>query len=481
MPLAGVPPTTHRGSVKFKPTLRLLPLVLAFAAVVNAAELSSEQQGWLAKAKRFERRGWIYLHIEGDAPARGFQHGYLLAREIAETLRVHRVVWEYNSGMSWPWLVGRAAELMTPKVDAENLAELDGIVAGLKAAGIATTRDEIVAYNAQLEFEGYWWPQEKKRLADEKTAPAKERCSAFIATGSWTADHGVVMGHNTMFDYTEAVANVVLDLVPTTGRHILMQTQPGFIHSGTDFFLTDAGLVGCETTIGQFSSFDTNGIPEFVRFRRATQDTRTINDWCDVLRRGNNGGYANAWLLGDVNSGEIARLELGLKYVAFESTKDGYFAGSNVAEDHALLRLETERSPTDIRKSAAARRVRWKQLLAENKGRITAAKAEQFLADGYDVYLHKNNPGGRSLSGHFELDAEEFGGPEPFEPSGTFDGKVVDSTLAKQLRFIGRWGTADGIPFSADKFLRAHPQYDWQRGLLKDRPSQPWVEFRAGE
>lgn len=68
---------------------------------------------------------------------------------------------------------------MTPKVDEENLAELDGIVAGMKAAGIATTRDEIIAYNAQLEFEGYWWPQEKKRLADDKTAPAKERCSAF--------------------------------------------------------------------------------------------------------------------------------------------------------------------------------------------------------------------------------------------------------------------------------------------------------------
>ena len=220
-----------------------------------------------------------------------------------------------------------------------------------------------------------------------------------FATGSWTADHGLVMGHNTMFDYTEAVANVVLDLVPTKGQHILMQTQPGFIHSGTDFFLTGAGLVGCETTIGQFSSFDTNGIPEFTRFRRATQDTRTITEWCDVMRRGNNGGYANAWLLGDANTGEIARLELGLKYVAFESTKDGYFAGSNVAKDHALLRLETERSLTDIRESAGARRVRWKQLLAENKGRITAAKAKQFLADGYDVYLRKHQPGGRSLSG----------------------------------------------------------------------------------
>ena len=178
--------------------------------------------------------------------------------------------------MSWLWLVERAGELLTPKVDGENLQELDGIVAGLEAAGIQTTRNEMVAYNAQLEFEAYWWPSEKKHLGDVRPPPAQDRCSAFIATGSWTADHGIVMGHNTMFDYIEAVSNVVLDFVPAKGERILMQTQPGFIHSGTDFCMSSAGLVGCETTIGQFSGFDTNGIPEFVRMRRATQDAHFI-------------------------------------------------------------------------------------------------------------------------------------------------------------------------------------------------------------
>ena len=158
------------------------------------------------------------------------------------------------------------------------------------------------------------------------------------------------------------------------------------------------------------------------------------------MKAGNNGGYANAWLLGDVNTGEIARLELGLKYVAFERTTNGYFAGSNVAEDRQILRLETERSPTDIRRSAAARRVRWKQLLEENRGRITVRQAQDFLADDYDVYLRKRQPGSRTLCRHYELDAEPFGGPEPFEPSGTFDGKVVDSELAKKLTFLARLG-----------------------------------------
>jgi hypothetical protein len=467
-----------------KPKRFFTQTLLAFVvstSLLRAAALTPEQETWLAKAKRFERHGWTYLHIEGDAPARGFQHGYLLAREIGEMLRVHRAAWEYRSGVAWPWLVGRASQLLTGKVDAENLAELDGMVAGMQAAGIETTRDEMVAYNAQLEFESYWWPMEKKHLGDARIEPAQDRCSAFIATGSWTADHGIVMGHNTMFAYVEAVGNVVLDLMPTRGQRILMQTQPGFIHSGTDFFLTTAGLVGCETTIGQFSGFDTNGIPEFARMRRATQDARSITEWCDTMKRGNNGGYANAWLLGDVNSGEIARLELGLKYIGFESTKDGYFAGSNVAENRALLRLETERSETDIRKSAAARRVRWKQLLPGNRGHITAELAERFLADDYDVYLRKRNPGARSLARHYELDPQQFGGPEPFEPSGTFDAKVVDTQLARQMSVLARWGSADGKAFFAEQFLREHPQFDWQRGLLRDRPSQPWTRFRAGE
>jgi len=383
--------------------------------------------------------------------------------------------------MTWSWLVVRAGALLTPKVDAENLLEIDGIVAGLHAAGVETTRDEMVAYNAQLEFEDYWWPIEKKKLADEKLEPAKDRCSAFVATGSYTGGHGMVMGHNTMFDYIEAAANVAVDLVPTQGQRIFMQTQAGFIHSGTDFFVTAAGLAGCETTIGNFSGFDTNGLPEFARMRRATQDARNITEWCDIMKRGNNGGYANAWLLADANSGEIARLELGLKYVSLERTFDGYYAGSNVVENKSLLRLETERSETDIRKSAAARRVRWKQLMEQYKGRITVNSAKKFLADDYDVYLEKHHPGSRTLDGHFELDHGQFGGPEPFSPSGTFDGKVVDADLAKHLSFLGRWGSADGMGFDAAEFLRRHPQYDWQTGLLKDRPSQPWVMLKAGE
>ena len=439
-----------------------------------ASLLNSEQQSWLARANMHGEAGWIYLHIEGSPEERGFQHGYLLAKEIKESLRVLKVKWEYQSAMSWSWYVRKCGEILTPKVDPENLAEINGIVSGMRAAGDSTTTDEIVALNGYMEMMDYWWPQVKDSLKINSPIPEKESCSSFIATGSMTADGKIVLGHNTMGGYEEPLCNVILDIVPDKGHHILMQSFPGFIHSGTDFFITDAGLVGSETTIGSFSGFDQNGVPEFSRMRHATQYADNIDEWCAMMREGDNGGYANAWLLGDIKTNEIARLELGLKYVGFEKKKDGYFIGSNVAEDLKVLRFETKEDETNIMHSSVARRVRWKQLMKEHAGKINVELAEQFEADHYDTYLNKMNPDGRTLCGHFDLEPNPAT-DDPYCPEGTLDGKVVDANMAKQMSFYARWGAACGTAFDADKFLEAHPQYDWMKGLLKDRPSEPWV------
>jgi hypothetical protein len=448
----------------------------------STARLTREQESWLKSAERYEKNGWIYLHIEGEPRQRGFQHGYLLAKEIAEALRVHRALWKHESGMEWDWLVEKSKAMFTPKVDQENLADIDGIVEGLAAAGVKSTRDEIIAYNGWFDLKNYWWPEEKKKVGAQSPNPPKQSCSSFIATGKITSNGGIVLAHNSMISYPEATYNLVLDIVPARGHRILMQAIPGWVHSGTDFFITDAGLVGSETTIGEFSGFDEKQVPEFVRMRRATQDASSIDEWAAIMKRGNNGGYANAWLIGDTKTNEIARLELGLKYVGFEKTKDGFFIGSNIAEDLRILRLETDTHSDDIRESNVARRVRWKQLMKQHAGKIDVELAKSFIADHFDPYLLKTNPGSRTLCAHAELDPQQVGGSarlEPFLPAGTFDGKVVDSAMAKRMAFTARWGSACGMPFNAAQFLEAHPQFDWMAGLLKDRPTQPWTEFRA--
>jgi hypothetical protein len=449
-------------------------------APTAGVKLTDEQQAWLQRAWRFEKNGWLFLHLAGAPQERGFQHGFLLAREIQESLRGERIAWKHHSGMEWSWLVARAKEFFVPAVDPENLAEIDGIVAGLAAAGVLSSREELVAYNGIIELAYYWWPQEKDRLKADRPPEPRKACSAFIATGSATADGRIVLGHNTMGGYATANCNVILDLAPERGQRLLMQGQPGWIHSGTDFFITGAGLVGAETTISGFTGFDTRGIPEFARMRRAAQDATTIDEWCAIMKRGNNGGYANAWLLGDIKTNEIARLELGLKYVAFERTRDGYYLGANVAEDISLLRLETDFRETDIRLSGVARRVRWKQLMRQHAGKIDLEAAKRFEADHYDVYLHREFAGERTLCAHSELVGEPLGRYVPFAPTGTIDAKVVDARLAHDMAFAARWGAACGRAFDAKLFLAARPQFDWMEGLLKSRPSQPWTVFRSG-
>jgi hypothetical protein len=276
-------------------------------------QLSNEQKTWLSKANRHEKNGWIYLHIEGSPEERGFQHGYLLSKEIKESIRVLSEVWKYQTAMKWSWFVDSAHDILTTKTDPENLAEIDGMVEGMKAAGAMTSRDEMVSLNGYAELIGYWWPLVKDSIGVNTPDPLKQSCSSFIATGKMTKDGGIVLGHNTMNYFYYPICNIILDILPEKGHRILMQTIPGFIHSKTDFFITDAGIVGSETTIGGFFPFDTKGVPEFSRMRTATQYASSIDEWCEIMKKGNNGGYANAWLIGDVNTNEIARLELGLK------------------------------------------------------------------------------------------------------------------------------------------------------------------------
>jgi hypothetical protein len=102
--------------------------------------------------------------------------------------------------------------MIAPRIDAENLAEIDGIAEGLKAAGFLTSRDEMVAYNAFLELLWNWWPVVKDANGAHSADPPKQSCSAFIATGRMTSDGNIVLGHYTWLDYPMADFYLILDI-----------------------------------------------------------------------------------------------------------------------------------------------------------------------------------------------------------------------------------------------------------------------------
>jgi predicted secreted protein len=459
-------------------SLALLPGLsgtLAQAGALVTEAPASDEVIRYGQGYRFDQDGWIYLHLEGDAHYRGIQHGYLIAAELQEALRVAKFKLFWDTGHEWAEFVQVAEDLFVPKADAEWLEEIKGIAEGAQQAGVQITWQEVLAWNGYFELAEYHFPN---------PASDKEHCSAFIATGSYTQDGLVVMAHNTwdMYDHGQ-FANTIVDLVPEQGHRILMQSTVGRIHSGTDFFVTDAGLMGTETTIGGFDSYDPNGTPEFFRVRKAMQYSDTLDDFVAIMLADNNGGYANSWLLADADSGEIMRFELGLKYHGVERTTDGFFVGFNAASDIKLRALETDGAGyDDIRQPAGARRVRLTQLMKQYAGQINVEIAQQILADHYDVYLEQEKPGSRTIEGRYDMDRFEYWeGRTPYVPKGAVDGKVMDSAMARNLSLWARWGSSSGLPFYADAFLAAHPQYDYLEGYLHDRPTQPWSLFRAGQ
>ena len=435
---------------------------------------AGQENTWLAKAYRYDENGWVFLHTEGGPFERGFQRGYLTANEINEFLHTLAYVEEFQTGHDLDFFVHNSSRLFKHNVPAEYVAEMRGIVAGLARAGKNVTYEQVLFMNGFIDILWYWWPQEKKQHQDDHPG-----CSAFIATGDATADGKIVMAHNSWVGYALGKsANIIIDIVPERGHRILMQSWGPCIYSATDFFITDAGLIGTETTIGEFEHFDRRGTPVFARARQAMQYADSIDEWADILVRKNSGAYANSWLLGDIKTGEIACLELGLKYHHLEKKKSGYFTGSNVAADKKILRLETGASWDDIRDGAVARRVRWDQLMKEHYGRIDVSLAKQMLADHFDVYLQKEQPGCRTICGHGELDDGRLpAGQAAYRPSGAFDGKVVDADMAKSWHLWAKWGSSCDRSFQATDFLEKHRQYDWLRGYLPDWPAQPWTIF----
>ena len=142
----------------FKRFMTFLLIAAFTAGLVLAADLTKEEQAWLAKAVRQETNGWVFLHIEGKPFVRGFQHGYLLAKEIAESLRVAKHITWWDTAREWPFFVEQTLRMFAPKIEPEYREEMEGITAGARKAGIEVSYGDIVLLNASSEIMGYWYP-----------------------------------------------------------------------------------------------------------------------------------------------------------------------------------------------------------------------------------------------------------------------------------------------------------------------------------
>src|ERR1035438_10044497 len=185
---------------------------------VSLDEVSSRDE-WPAReavqtfgpAYRYPAAGWIYLHIEGKPYDRGYQHGYLMAREIPEYLE--RCAFELGGkpdDQSWSEYRTSANALFLRGFDREILEEMRGIVDGANANGakwlnrkidlvdivvanIAVELGELTAAvsttptgleGLKFDLPGYARQPKKDVVTDH--------CSAFAATGPATRDGKMV-------------------------------------------------------------------------------------------------------------------------------------------------------------------------------------------------------------------------------------------------------------------------------------------------
>ena len=456
-------------------TTGLAPVLLAAALVAAPARAADDPR--LAGAVRAASGGWITVRLQGTPAQIGYQHGRLLSAEIADAVAVAKLSLVHDNKRDWAWFRKTAQDVLWPRIDREYQEELAAIAEGAAAGGAKVDVWDVVVLNANLEI-GYYTAVLDK--ADKSRAP--DKCSAFVATGRYTRDGRPVIAHNNWSGYLDGARwNVVFDVRPARGHRFLMDGYPGLIHSGDDFGVNAAGLAITETTITGFKGYDARGVPEFARARKAMQYASSIDDFDRIMREGNNGGYANAWLVADTTTGEIARLELGLKNVTLERTKDGYFVGTNFPVSPKLAAEETGFRLDDPGLSANARRVRAEQIVKENEGRIDLAVAKAYLSDHYDSHEKKANaPSERTLCGHVDLSPRGMGDWfGPYGPAGTVQAKAADAAMVKRMSFEAAVGHPCGLDFRAAPHLERHPEFAWTKPLLRDLVAGKWAAFAA--
>jgi hypothetical protein len=343
-------------------------------------------------AYKYPQQGWTVLHVEGSPYDRGYQHGRLMAAEIEsyiETLARYRDPKSPADG--WRELKNTANALFFRRYDKEYLEEMKGIAdgaaaGGAKAYGTPLELLDIVALNSEIEsvfvdeaLAATAHGLEGKRYRE----PAEGHCSAFVATGPATADGKAMLGHITMWNLYHARHFFVwIDIQPADGHRVVMQTYPGGIMSGMDYYQNDAGIAVCETTLDQ-TDFNVDGVPLCSRIRRALQYGDSIDDVVATLSEGNNGLYSNEWLIADAKTDEVAMFELGThaqrlwrsgKDEWFGGTK-GFYWGCNNAKD-LQVRLETvpgvDGRPANVVFHPSDRDRKWLELFDSRRGSIGA-------------------------------------------------------------------------------------------------------------
>ncbi len=400
--------------------------------------IPKETVRWYGPAFRYDDRGWINVHIEGDPYERGYQLGNLLFEEIIaylmklahqENLNDPKAGWEQLRFTTQAFLLNGYAH----EYQLEMKGTADGAAnAGAKVFDRKPDLLDIAVLNSIIDL-----GQMKRALLynhnatsgmnffkteDElKVKPEYHKCSAFAATGSATRDGRAILTQMFMWNgYTGVHWNIILDVKPTKGHRFVFQTFPGGIHSGADFYISRSGLVIGETTVLQ-TPFNPKGSPQSNRIRKAVQYADTIDQWIEMMTNHNNGLYTNEWPFADIKSDEVGIFLLGtFKHRLWRSKraefigglKNFYWCNNNNKDPEVRKEYLTnpDNAPFDLTFRPYNRDIAFQKYYTQYYGKIDPDNATRLMAT------------------------------PPINLSHACDGKLTTSDMAEHLVFLAHFG-----------------------------------------
>lgn len=400
--------------------------------------IPAESVRWQGKGYRYDDRGWIFVHIEGEPYERGYQYGALVGEEIVAYIT--KLAYEQNPkdpAEGWKTLRFETDAIFLRGYDEEYLREMRGIADGAAQVN-AKYNDrpldllDIVTINSVVDLGQLHraLPVTPHALTGESFLAAEEemdialkdhKCSAFAATGPATADGEIVFGQIFMWGgYTGVHWDVICDLQPTEGHRLVYHTFPGGIHSGADFYINDAGIIIGETTVAQ-TPFEPDSTPQSNRIRKAAQYASSIDDVERILWEKNNGMYTNDWPIADIKTGEAAILLLGTHRKKLWRTSEdmspfgtpGFLWANNNNRDDEVRKeyvAQPDDRPFDLVFSPWNRDVAFNDFYRKYKGRIDSNVAVEMWASS------------------------------PINRAHACDGKITTSEMARELAFLAHYG-----------------------------------------
>src|SRR5258708_5277223 len=103
----------------------LAAALLATIGLVSAAREHSSDARLKKAFRKPAQGGWIFVHLEGTPADIGYQHGFLLAPEIASAHKAVKLAITHGS-KDWTFFRNAAEKVFWPHIEAEYRQELQG-------------------------------------------------------------------------------------------------------------------------------------------------------------------------------------------------------------------------------------------------------------------------------------------------------------------------------------------------------------------